>query len=108
METERVPVIKAEEDQEERTIPVMKTEPKNCMGFGEGGTGSSSETHVECDVDGTEEVSIKFEEAIDIKDEVSIKVEETIDIKDEIPEAVIFPSTEHEILFQVLNLLWTD
>jgi len=28
METERVPVIKAEEDQEERTIPVMKTEPK--------------------------------------------------------------------------------
>jgi len=70
---------------------------QNCMGFGEGGTGSSSETHVECDVDGTEEVSIKFEEAIDIKDEVSIKVEETIDIKDEIPEAVIFPSTEHEV-----------
>ena len=38
-----------------------------------------------CDVDGTEEVSIKVEEAVDIKDEI--------------PEARIFPSmkTEHEV-----------
>jgi len=54
---------------------------------------------VECDVDGTEEVSYKVEEAIDIKDEVSIKVEEAIDIRDEIPEAIIFPpiKTEKEV-----------
>jgi len=64
---------------------------QNCMCFVGGGTGSSSETRVECDVDGTEEVGIKVEEATDIKDEVSIKAEEAIDIKDEIPEAVIFP-----------------
>ena len=40
-----------------------------------------SETCVTCDVDGTEEVSINFEDAIDIKEEVSFKVEEAIDIK---------------------------
>jgi len=69
------------------------------MCFVEGEACSSSETHVECDVDGTQEVRIKVEEAVNIKDEVSIKVEEAIDIKDEIPEAVIFPSitTEHEV-----------
>jgi hypothetical protein len=50
----------------------------------EGGTGSYSETGVTCDVDGTEEVSIKVEESIDIKEEVSIKVEESIDIKEEV------------------------
>jgi hypothetical protein len=49
-----------------------------------------------CDVDGTEEVSIEVEEAIDIKEEVTIKVEEAIDIKDEIPEAVTFPSIKTE------------
>ena len=100
---------------------------QNCMGFVEGETGSCSETCVTCDVDGTEdisievegaidvkeEVSIEVEEAIDIKEEVSIKVEEAIDIKeevsnkvegainikDEIPEAVSFPpmKTEHEV-----------
>jgi len=55
------------------------------MGFGEGGTGSCIETCVECDVDGTEEVSIKVDEAIDIKNEI--------------PEAIIFPpiKTEHEV-----------
>jgi len=69
------------------------------MGFVEGGTSSCIETSLECDVDGTEEVSIKFEEMIDIKDEVSIKVEEAIDIKEEIPEAIIFPpiKTEKEV-----------
>jgi hypothetical protein len=51
----------------------------------EGETGSCSQTVVKCDVDGTEEVSIK--------------VEESIDIKDETPETLIFPpnKTEHEV-----------
>ena len=57
---------------------------QNCMGFVEGETGSCIETCVTCDVDGTEDVSIKVEEAIDIKEEVSIKVEEAIDIKEEV------------------------
>jgi len=58
---------------------------QNCMGFVEGETGSCSETCVTCDGDGTEEVSIKVEEAIDIKDGI--------------PEAIIFPSikSEHEV-----------
>jgi hypothetical protein len=40
--------------------------------------------HITCDVDGTEKVSIKVDEAIDIKDKI--------------PEAITFPSTktEHE------------
>jgi hypothetical protein len=42
---------------------------KNCMYCVEGETGSCSQTVVKCDVDGTEEVSIKVEESIDIKDE---------------------------------------
>ena len=69
---------------------------QNCMGFVEGETGSCSETCLMCDVDGTEEVSIKVEEAVDIKEEVSIKVEEAADIKDEIPEAITFPSIKTE------------
>ena len=58
---------------------------QNCMGFVEGETGSCSEMCVECDVVGTEEVSIK--------------VEEKIDIKDEMPEAISFPTikTENEV-----------
>jgi hypothetical protein len=47
-----------------------------------------------CDVDGTEEVSIKFEEAIDIKDEI--------------PEAVTFLpiKTEHQVrLWRVCELV---
>ena len=65
---------------------------QNCMGFVEGETGSCSETCVECDVDGTEEVTIKVEE-------VCIKVEDEIDIKDEMPEATSFPTikTENEV-----------
>ena len=72
---------------------------QNCMGFVEGETSSNSEPCVTCDVDGTEEVSINFEDAIDIKEEVSFKAEEAIDIKDEIPEALSFPpiKTEHEV-----------
>ena len=58
---------------------------QKCMGFVEGGTCCFIETSVECDVDGTEDVSIK--------------AEEPIDMKDEIPEAIIFPpiKTEHEV-----------
>jgi hypothetical protein len=69
------------------------------MSFVEGETGSYNETRVMCDVDGTEEYSINFEESIDVKEEVSVKVEEAIDIKDEIPEAIIFPpiKTEQEV-----------
>jgi len=72
---------------------------QNCMVCVEGATGSYSETCVKCDVDGTEEVSIKVEEALDIKGEVDIKVEEAIDIKDETPEAITFSSIkpEHEV-----------
>jgi len=72
---------------------------QNCMGFVEGETGSCSETGIESDVDGTEDISIKVEDAIDIKEEVSIKFEEAIDIKDEIPEVISFPpmKTEHEV-----------
>jgi len=55
---------------------------QNCMGFVKGETDSCSETF---DVDGAVEVSIKVEEAIDIKDEI--------------PEATSFPpiKTEHEV-----------
>ena len=58
---------------------------QTCLCFVDGGTGSCSETCVTCDVDGTEEGSIIFEEAIDIKDEM--------------PEAISFPpiKTEHEV-----------
>jgi len=58
---------------------------QNCVGYADGETGSYSETCVTCDVDGTEEISIK--------------AEEPIDIKDEIPEAISVLSikTEHEV-----------
>ena len=72
---------------------------QNCADLVEGETGSCSEACVTCDVDRTEAVCIKVEDAISIKEEVSIKVEEAIDIKDEIPEAMTFQSikTEHEV-----------
>jgi hypothetical protein len=65
----------------------------------EGAAGSCIETGVRCDVYGSEEVSIKVEEALDVKAVVSIKVEEAIDTRDEIPEFVSVPSikTEHEV-----------
>ena len=44
---------------------------QNCMSSVEGATGPCNETGVNCDVDGVEEVSIKFEETIDIKDDIS-------------------------------------
>ena len=72
---------------------------QKCMGFVEGESGSCIETCVTCDVDGNEDVSINFEDVIDIKEGVSFKVEEAIDIKDEIPEAISVTSiqTEHEV-----------
>jgi hypothetical protein len=86
---------------------------QNCMDFVEGETVSCNETRVKCDVDGTEEVSIKaeealviteevgikVEEALDVMEDVSIKVEEAIDINKEIPQAVMFPpiKTEQEV-----------
>ena len=58
---------------------------QNCVDIVEDGTGSDSETFVAFDGDGTEEVSIKIEEAIDIKDEI--------------PEPISFPpiKTEYEV-----------
>jgi hypothetical protein len=55
------------------------------MEYAEGETGSYSETCVRFDVDRTEGVSVKVEEAIDIKDEI--------------PEFVSVPSIkiEHEV-----------
>jgi len=48
----------------------------------EGESGSSSETCVMCDADGTEEVGIKVEEATDTRGEI--------------PEAVTFPEIKTE------------
>ena len=58
---------------------------QNCMGFVEDETGCCIEKCEMCDVDGT--------------DEVSIKVEEAVDIKNEIPEAILVPpiKTEQEV-----------
>jgi len=55
------------------------------MDFVEDGTGSDSETFVTFDIDGSEKVSIKVEEAIGIKDEI--------------PEPTSFVpiKTEHEV-----------
>ena len=74
---------------------------QNCMGFVEGVTGCCSETCVMCDGDGSEEVSIKVGEAIDIKDEFPGA------IKDEIPEGVTFPSikTECEVILLILKCI---
>ena len=51
----------------------------------EGETGSCSETFEMCDADGTEEVSIKVEGAVNTRGEI--------------PEAITFPEikTEHEV-----------
>ena len=46
------------------------------------------------DDDGSEEVTINFEDAIDIKKEVTIKIEDAIDIKDKFPEAIPIPPIE--------------
>ena len=71
---------------------------QNCIDVVEGETASYSETCVTCVDDGTEEISIKVEDAIDIKEEVSIKVEEAIDVKDDIPQALFPPiNTEKEV-----------
>jgi len=70
---------------------------QNCTYFVEGETGCYSERCVMSDIE-TEEISIKVEDARDIKEEVSIKVEEATDIKDETPEATFSSiKTEHEV-----------
>jgi len=58
---------------------------QDCMCCVDGETGSCSQTCVTCDGDGT--------------GDVSIKVEEAIDIKEEIPEPISFPpiKTENEV-----------
>ena len=57
---------------------------QNCMDVMEGETGNCSGAGVTCDDDGTDEVSMKVEDAIDVKEEFSIEVVDTVDIKDEI------------------------
>jgi hypothetical protein len=61
---------------------------QNYVGFVEGETGACSETCVMCSVDGTEEGSIKIEEAVEVKNEI--------------PEALSFPpiKTEHQVRLQ--------
>jgi hypothetical protein len=65
---------------------------QNCIEFVEGETGSCSETCVACGVDGTEEVSVKVEEAVDKRGEI--------------PEAITFTDikSEHEVRLWVC--LW--
>jgi hypothetical protein len=60
------------------------------MGFVEGEAGSYSDTRVRCEVDGAEEMSIKTEEAIDIKDEL--------------PEALSFPAIKTEREVRILGV----
>jgi hypothetical protein len=77
------------------------------MDFVEGETGSSSETGVMSDVDGTEEVSIKVEDTTDVKEEVGIKFE-AVYIKDEIPETTTCSpvESEHEVSVWGLCVRW--
>lgn len=72
---------------------------QNSMDVVEGEIGDCSGTDVTCGDGGTEEVSVKVEDAIDIKEEFSIKIVDAIDVKDEIPEAIIFTpvKTEQEV-----------
>ena len=67
---------------------------QNCMRFVEGGTGSCVGKCVECDVDGTEEVSNEVEEAVDIEDEI--------------PEALLVPpiKTEQEVRLWCVCVRW--
>jgi riboflavin synthase alpha subunit len=72
--------------QETTTISAIKMEPNNCMDVVEGESASYSGSCVTSVDDGTEEVSIKVEKAIDVKDEI--------------PQAIIFPPvrTEQEVM----------
>ena len=92
---------------------------QNCM---EGETGNCSGTAVTCDGVGAEEVSVRVEDAIDIKEECDITVEDAIDIKeefsikvegaedvkDEIPEAITFTPimTEQEVRLWGVCVCW--
>jgi hypothetical protein len=44
---------------------------QNCMGFVDSGTGSWFDTGVPCDVDGTEDVNINFEDVLDINNKMT-------------------------------------
>jgi hypothetical protein len=81
IEAERVTDLK-EEDQEPTTIPQRWNPRITCVLWKV--KLAPIARRVTCDVDGTEEVSINVEEAIDIKDEI--------------PEAITFPpiKSEHE------------
>jgi len=57
---------------------------QNCMRCVEGETCSCSEPHVTCAVDGTEEVIIKVEKAIDIKDEIPEAISSSINTEHEV------------------------
>jgi hypothetical protein len=67
---------------------------QNCTGFVDGGTGSCFDTCVPCDVNGTEEYNIKFEDAININDGMQ--------------EVISFPpiNTENEVRFRACVRLW--
>jgi hypothetical protein len=58
-----------------------------------------------CDVDGAEEVSIKVEDAIDIKEEVGIKFE-AVYIKDEVPEATALSSLMPDNEVKIQSVRW--
>jgi hypothetical protein len=77
------------------------------VGFVEGETVYCNDTCVTCDVDGTEEVSIKVEEAIDMKEEVCVNFE-AIYLKDETLDAAIFPpiKTEQEVRLWGVFVKW--
>ena len=76
-----------------------------CMIVLQNGMDFEEETYIEScvtrDDDGSEEVTINFEDAVDIKKEVTIKIEDAIDIKDEFPEDIPNPpiETEKEVRF---------
>ena len=68
-----------------------------------GEIGSYSETGVKfVDDDGTEGVSIKVKDAVDMKEEFSIEFEEAIDIKDDIPPM----ETEQEVRLWCVCVRW--
>ena len=62
---------------------------QNCMDVVKGETCNCSGTGVTCDDHGTEEVSMKFEDAIDIKEEFGVTVQDAVDIKEEFNITVV-------------------
>ena len=81
---------------------------QNCLDVLEGENDNCSGTGVTCDDGGTEEVSMKVEDIIDIKEEFSINLEHSVDIKNEIPEAITFTlvKTEQEVRLWDVCVWW--